>query len=112
MIETKKEIITKAINKIVNPLGCSFRWRTTRDQLGWNGVFFSTTMKIILKSTARPQTLAHELAHLTQFNLHGRTKCEYSKYYPNSIADEHYALQKQWIAKLKQIGLYQLMEAH
>jgi len=110
MAKLQKEIIAKAINKIVIPLGGSFRWRTSQDQLGWNGMFIPTTKTIVLKSTVGPRTLAHELAHLTQFNLRGQTKCEYSNPYGKPLAMEHYALQKQWTTSLKANGVYQLLQ--
>jgi len=96
MTKKEKESLTAEINKIVAPMGGSFRFRTMRD-INENGVFWPETRRIVIKWTAGPRTLAHEIAHLDEYNQFGETDCTRGR---------HFKIQELWIKKLNQQGIY------
>lgn len=114
MLKAQKQSIKNEIDKILAPLGYTFRWATSRDQSGWNGLHSSYTKTIILRANAGPGTLAHELAHMEQHQTLGISRCHSSKHSTleqKQLADNHYQIQLKWVEQLKQIGLYQRYNA-
>jgi hypothetical protein len=97
MTKKEKESLASLINRIISPMGGSFRWRKTTDQ-DWNGVFWPESKCIVIKWTAGPHTLAHEIAHLDEYNQFGETDC--------STGGRHWNIQQEWTKRLKANGVY------
>ena len=104
--ETKQQLTNK-INEYIKNSGYTFRFSKTGDlNNNTNGICNPIKKEIIVKSTAHAKTVAHEIAHIIQFNTIGKSDC-WSNPSDNVLAAEHEEYENNVYYTLRQIGLAQ-----
>ena len=101
MTKAQKKQLAGIINQITKPLGGIFRWRTQYDY-NHPALYWPEKKTIVLAWTAGPISLAHELAHLSQHILMGKTHCS------GALGMEHWRHQQAWQRKLRMNGVHKL----
>lgn len=95
MTKNDKDRFARHINTLIEPLGGTFRFRRTRDDSA-NGIFYPEKRLIVIKWTAGRWTLAHEIAHLEQYNDLGETRCN-----GHRLSGDHWEREQKWNAILR-----------
>jgi len=106
MKKQDKEKLTKKINEYMINSGYTFRFSKTGDlDSNTNGKCNPNTKEIIIKSNSHAKTIAHELAHVIQFNIHGDSACSTSGNL--KLASEHAKYEEQVYYTLRQLNIAQ-----